>query len=119
MKCRKCGHQIEVRAAVTETSVASRHPAEDADPTVARPPTTSPLGTRTGITPTKPPAPKTGTLATSLAAARPARPVAPRAALGGASGATPSPGAVREKSADKPGALGGAFQKSVREDEAS
>ena len=26
MKCRKCGHQIEVRAAVTETSVASKPP---------------------------------------------------------------------------------------------
>ena len=24
MKCRKCGHQIEVRAAVTETSVAAK-----------------------------------------------------------------------------------------------
>src|SRR5215471_17493656 len=29
MKCRKCGHLIEVRAAVTETSVASHGPNQD------------------------------------------------------------------------------------------
>src|SRR6185295_7735641 len=29
MKCRKCGHMIEVEASVTETSVASRAPTEE------------------------------------------------------------------------------------------
>jgi predicted Zn finger-like uncharacterized protein len=55
MKCRKCGHQIEVRAAVTETSTASAAP---------RPPG----GMR--------PAPRAGGLATSLSATKP-RPSTP------------------------------------------
>lgn len=67
MKCRKCGHQIEVRAAVTETSVAG-------------PPPKAPAGA--------PPkaAPKPG-LATSLSAAKPKAPASvapPRSALAGA-----------------------------------
>src|SRR5262245_42087448 len=57
MKCRKCGHQIEVRAAVTETSVAGAPP---------RPPEA-------------PQTPRTS-LATSLSAAK------PRAPAGGMAG---------------------------------
>jgi predicted Zn finger-like uncharacterized protein len=70
MKCRKCGHQIEVRAAVTETSVASAPP---------RPPTNSA---------TPPRAPQKSGLATSLSAAKPRAPSPsvspPRGALAGA-----------------------------------
>src|SRR6202044_2410640 len=60
MKCRKCGHLIEVRAAVTESSVATSIPAE--------PPAAGGSG--------KPPPPKPSglpksPLATSLAQAKP------------------------------------------------
>ncbi|MDB4933609.1 MAG: Signal recognition particle receptor protein FtsY [Labilithrix sp.] len=55
MKCRKCGHQIEVRAAVTETSVSTSPP--------AAPGADAPR-----------PAAKSG-LATSLSAAKPRAPV--------------------------------------------
>lgn len=66
MKCRKCGHQIEVRAAVTETSVASAPPRPPASPSAPRPPM------------------KSG-LATSLSAAKPRAPsAAPGGALAGA-----------------------------------
>lgn len=54
MKCRKCGHQIEVRAAVTETSVSTAPPKPDAPPA-----------------PQKPAAPRQSTLATSLSATKP------------------------------------------------
>jgi predicted Zn finger-like uncharacterized protein len=67
MKCRKCGHQIEVRAAVTETSVSSAPP---------RPPLTGAA-----------PRPPQKSLATSLSAAKPRAPspsVAPGGALAGA-----------------------------------
>jgi predicted Zn finger-like uncharacterized protein len=78
MKCRKCGHMIEVRAAVTETSVASSMPNEAA-----------PGG---GGNAPRPPAAKPSTipkspLATSLSAAKPAAPrpaTRPPAALEGA-----------------------------------
>jgi predicted Zn finger-like uncharacterized protein len=66
MKCRKCGHQIEVRAAVTETSVASSPP--KAAPEAPRP--------RMG-----------GGLATSLSAAKPRAPAAPATASGALAGA--------------------------------
>lgn len=64
MKCRKCGHQIEVRAAVTETSVSSDPPRPPGAP---RPPQ------RSG-------------LATSLSAAKPRSipSIAPGGALAGA-----------------------------------
>ena len=71
MKCRKCGHQIEVRAAVTETSVSTSPPV-------------------VGEGPARPMAPKSG-LATSLSAAKPRAPaagVAPQTQnLGGLAGA--------------------------------
>jgi predicted Zn finger-like uncharacterized protein len=72
MKCRKCGHQIEVRAAVTETSVASAPP-------------------RAPAAPRAPQRPAGGGLATSLSATKPKAPmasspisVAPVSALAGA-----------------------------------
>ncbi|MBX3224327.1 MAG: zinc-ribbon domain-containing protein [Labilithrix sp.] len=65
MKCRKCGHQIEVRAAVTETSVASAPPRPPTNTSAPRPPM------------------KSG-LATSLSAAKPRAPSAPAGALAGA-----------------------------------
>jgi predicted Zn finger-like uncharacterized protein len=52
MKCRKCGHQIEVRAAVTETSVASQPP-----PPNAPRPAVRPSGLATSLSATKPRAP--------------------------------------------------------------
>jgi predicted Zn finger-like uncharacterized protein len=86
MKCRKCGHLIEVRAAVTETSVATTMPPkEGAEPSGAHAP------------PDKPAVPR---LATSLAATRPSPPKGPQ---------TGSP------KAETTGALAGAFQKSVQQ----
>jgi len=71
MKCRKCGHMIEVRAEVTESSVSRSLPTQD-EPSSA---------------------PKGGGLATSFSAARPAR------------------------GSQSPGALAGAFQRKVQNDE--
>lgn len=94
MKCRKCGHLIEVRAAVTETSSAG--PAPTPAPAHAA---TSPVAR----SPQKPAPPRGSPLATSLAAAKPAKP----------------PG----KPPERPGsALAGAFKSSVqreREEEVS
>jgi predicted Zn finger-like uncharacterized protein len=59
MKCRKCGHQIEVRAAITETSVS-------------------------GQAPKAPEAPRPRGLATSLSATKPKAPSQPQSALAGA-----------------------------------
>ncbi len=92
MKCRKCGHQIEVRAAVTETSVNTKPPPADPDPTVAQ---ASPPLARQPYSEAKPATARMGPLATSLASARPPpRPGADRGAPGG-------------------GALAGAFQRQV------
>jgi predicted Zn finger-like uncharacterized protein len=69
MKCRKCGHQIEVRAAVTETSAAAQPP---------RPPPPGGGGPRP---------PQRSGLATSLSATKPRAPtpsMAPSSALAGA-----------------------------------
>jgi predicted Zn finger-like uncharacterized protein len=102
MKCRKCGHLIEVKAEVTETSVNTKAPpppdAEDNDD-----------ATRVGVDVAailksaggaRPPAPRPGAkpgLATSLAAAKPQKPAAPPH--------------------HAPGALAGAFQKAVTHDD--
>ena len=99
MKCRKCGNAIEVRAAVTETSVSRAPPAGRG--------ATVPMGG--GIDPAKAYAAAAagkpgGGLATSLSGARSTatRPL----------GASVSP--------QKDGALAGAFQRNVqKEDEAS
>ncbi len=129
MKCRKCGHMIEVRAAVTETSVATSAPKE-ASHAAAPPPerapekaagkaasppakpaaTPSPGAAVPGAPPPRPgaagappPRPvtaaKASPLATSLAAQRPA----PQRATG------PTPQA--------PSALAGAFNRSVQKDD--
>jgi predicted Zn finger-like uncharacterized protein len=66
MKCRKCGHQIEVRAEVTETSVATNPPKPI-------------LGA-----PTAPRPPQKPSLATSLSATKPKSSSTPASALAGA-----------------------------------
>ncbi len=107
MKCRKCGNQIEVRAAVTETSVSTHLPKDPNAPAGAGPaaPSEAPSGPRAGLrpSPAKPAAPRSG-LATSLSAAKP---TAPRAA--------PAPRAAER--APEGGALAGAFQRSVQKEE--
>ncbi|HXX66790.1 MAG TPA: GYF domain-containing protein [Polyangiaceae bacterium] len=64
MKCRKCGHLIEVRAAVTESSAVSVPPAGSVG-TGSSPPARSPP---------KPAPPRSTPLAASLTSARPAAP---------------------------------------------
>jgi predicted Zn finger-like uncharacterized protein len=71
MKCRKCGHLIEVRAEVTETSVASDRP--------SAPTALAPGAPRAAI---KPAPPRSTALAASLTSARPLPPKA--GALAGA-----------------------------------
>ncbi len=99
MKCRKCGHLIELRAEVTESSAIAHAPttaASSASPgAVAAPATAKPVAPKP---PARPP-PKPSALATSLTSAKPAAPKAERS--GG-------------------GALAGAFRSNVqREDEGS
>jgi predicted Zn finger-like uncharacterized protein len=96
MKCRKCGNSIEVRAAVTETSVSTRL---SSDP----PHTGYPAGGPEALP--KPPRPAARTLATSFSSAQ--KPPAAR-----------QTGAPR--SSDQ-GSLAGAFQRNVqtKEDEIS
>jgi predicted Zn finger-like uncharacterized protein len=98
MKCRKCGHLIEVRAAVTESSAASFAP-----PAVA---TSAPAPShRPPPPPRAPPKPSSQgktQLATSLTSAKPPPPKPDRSARGGA------------------GSLAGAFRTTVQhEDESS
>ena len=98
MKCRKCGHMIEVKAEVTETSVSKSLPPPDGIATVPEAPKSGPqAGTAAGQpkAPLKPAAARPGSLATSLSAARPGAPRPPAASM------------ARE------GALAGAFQKQV------
>lgn len=91
MKCRKCGHLIEVRAAVTETSVSSVPP-PPSGVGAAKPPSAPQKPT-----PPRAPVRRTATpLATSLASAKPAR------------------------ASDKPkpaSALAGAFKSSVQQED--
>ena len=82
MKCRKCGHLVEVRATVTESSASTSAP----------PPPVADVGSRPLVggaprPPPKAPPPRPSTLATSLTAAKPpsARPPErPSSALAGA-----------------------------------
>jgi predicted Zn finger-like uncharacterized protein len=114
MKCRKCGHLIEVKAEVTETSVATKAPQPQPDEpiddatrigmdvnammklsspaTKGAPQATKPTVAKPATLPTKP------GLATSLASAKPAKPVASR-------------------EPERGSALAGAFHKSVAKDE--
>jgi predicted Zn finger-like uncharacterized protein len=94
MKCRKCGHLIEVNASVTETSVATERPAEPAvaDREAAAPPPAA-AAPKPAAPPPRPGAP----------AAPPPRPSAARPA------APPKPAPP----APKPAGLAGAFSKAV------
>jgi predicted Zn finger-like uncharacterized protein len=89
MKCRKCGHLIEVRAAVTETSAAGAMPPPSQ---AALPPTGPSSGGRTGF---RAPPPRATPLGASL--------TAPRAAA-------PKPERL-------PSALAGAFKSTVQREE--
>jgi predicted Zn finger-like uncharacterized protein len=112
MKCRKCGHQIEVRAAVTESSVSTSLP----PPADSLPPPGMAAGGNGAAAggPARPPvpgaprppaAPRANAMATSLSAARPAAPKSPQRGPGGGGGE---------------GALAGAFTSQVQKhDEAS
>jgi predicted Zn finger-like uncharacterized protein len=96
MKCRKCGHLIEVRAAVTETSVATE--SSPPGPVSHSGPTTR---TTSSLPPPKAPPP------------RPATGTAPRAPLAtGLAGAKPP-----QKPAAAGSALAGAFKSNVQRDE--
>jgi predicted Zn finger-like uncharacterized protein len=89
MKCRKCGHLIEVRAAVTETSVSSALPRGErpsAPPIVANPPPKP-----------QPPPPRAKPISTDAAGEQPA---------------FPRPHRI-------PGALEGAFKSAVQHESAS
>ncbi len=113
MKCRKCGHLIEVKAEVTETSVSTRAPQPDPPEGLAEREDATRVGMDVGSmmklsghkpgAPPRPGAPAAPTakplnkpgLATSLASAKPAKPAAPK----------------------PESALAGAFQKSTKEDD--
>jgi predicted Zn finger-like uncharacterized protein len=96
MKCRKCGHVIELRAEVTESSIVahapaftSSAPADGNKPSAPRPPARPP--------------PRPNALATSLTSTKPAPPRAPHPASGSSS----------------TGALAGAFKSNVQREEES
>ncbi len=63
MKCRKCGHQIEVRAAVTETSVSTSPPNGGSE---APRPMAAKSGLATSLSAAKPRAPMVGTQTQNL-----------------------------------------------------
>jgi predicted Zn finger-like uncharacterized protein len=65
MKCRKCGHLIEVRAAVTETSVSSAAPAVSSSPPGERP--SANLAVQGPIPTSAPPRATTGAAAVRVA----------------------------------------------------
>jgi predicted Zn finger-like uncharacterized protein len=103
MKCRKCGYLIEVRAAVTETSVSSRPPPPGMELPSAPGPGAgiprAPLAPMASRAPQKPAAPpRAAPLATSLAAQKPAA----------------KPPTKPEK---LPSALAGAFKTNVQREE--
>jgi predicted Zn finger-like uncharacterized protein len=103
MKCRKCGNQIEVRAAVTETSVNTRLPQESAKETGAPPA----AGGHPPARGQHPAAPRTAGHGGGFGGA--SRPPAGRQVGGGPATASP-------RSQDG-GALAGAFQRSVQKDQ--
>jgi predicted Zn finger-like uncharacterized protein len=97
MKCRRCGHLIEVRATVTESNVASAPPPGQVNPSQPAPPAHQPQAAgqaplRPGAPAAPPPRAASAPLATSLASAKPP---------------------AREKQ----GALAGAFKSTVQRDE--
>lgn len=88
MKCRKCGHQIEVRAAITETSVSMAPPKGDSAP---------PRGLATSLT--------TNTGASSARPKPPTPSHAPEGALAGAFQRTVDDRSVSISVQETPGAL--------------
>ncbi len=104
MKCRKCGHMIEVRASVTETSVAGSTAGGTPALTTGSddsPAPVAPGGATKPAAPGKPAAPPRAPLATSLSQQKPAPP---------------------RPTTQRPEALAGAFKSSIqsaREDEAA
>ena len=85
MKCRKCGHMIEVEASVTETSVASRMPTEEGSGGASTGVSASHGAVRAasaGLPPPRPPGPPPPRHAPSPGGAPPpppgARPLAPK-----------------------------------------
>jgi predicted Zn finger-like uncharacterized protein len=79
MKCRKCGHMIEVRADVTETSVANAAPA---DPLKAVATAGAPAKPGSLPRPATKPIPPRSKLATSLTASQPPKAANPSALAG-------------------------------------
>ena len=118
MKCRKCGHMIEVRAEVTETSVSRGLPAgsivEASEAAAAA--TSGSAAPKVVSKPQRPPAPRAGSLSTSLNKPPPPRGAAPR---GPAKSVTSASMAGKAPASAPPGALAGAFQKSVAKDNPS
>lgn len=88
MKCRKCGHVIELRAEVTESSAIAHAPAPSATATGGVPASAggAPLKPGAQRPPARPPS-KPSALATSLTATKPAAPRAERSAGGALAGA--------------------------------
>jgi predicted Zn finger-like uncharacterized protein len=142
MKCRKCGHMVEVRAAVTESSQATGEVEEFTDKpngspaSGARTAAAAPVGAspRPPVPAAKPPAPApkpSAPLATPLASVRPlapkpgdktpaptaaSRPALPAVGKGPSApkGASGTLSAVRAPvAAEAPGALAGAFERSL------
>ena len=107
MKCRKCGHMIEVKSEVTETSVAGALPPSDATKVGA----VDPAGMMHVTAPRPPGAPRPGA---------PPAPRAPASKLATSlAGTRPSPASKPPAAAARPeSALAGAFQKSVQKEEA-
>ncbi len=91
MKCRKCGHLIEMRSAVTETSAATYMPSAASAP------------------------PAASTVVPPPAAKAPARPAPPRATPLGASLTAHKPAAPKPERL--PSALAGAFKTTVQREE--
>jgi predicted Zn finger-like uncharacterized protein len=104
MKCRKCGHLIEVRAAVTETSVSSAPPERSSAPPAPSPPPRPPAGHAAAV----------GSAGAAGALQSPAsRPRAPPSATGRALGK------AAPKAEHLTGALEGAFKSAVQHDSVS
>lgn len=118
MKCRKCGHMIEVRAEVTETSVSRGLPVEvsmsEASDVAAM--SSGSVAPKVAAKPQKPPPPRGSSLSTSLNKPPPPRGTAPR---GPAKSVTSASMAGKAPASAPPSALAGAFQKSVAKENPS
>jgi predicted Zn finger-like uncharacterized protein len=105
MKCRRCGHLIEVRATVTEANAGSA------------PPPAHPSGAP-GASPHAPQAPAAGQALSPHRAALPAAsPLAPSPPRAAAAPLATSLASAKPPAREKPGALAGAFKNTVQRDE--